>query len=62
MKVRMYDPPGGWRYGFPRPYKPLENESIGETLVRDGYPKGELDRDGNPYWCRFWDKEYEDVN
>lgn len=34
----MYDPPTGWMYGFPRPYKPLPGESLAETLVRDGYP------------------------
>lgn len=35
----LYDPPGGWKYGFPRPYQPLKGESLKETLVRDGYPK-----------------------
>lgn len=34
----IYDPPSGWQYGFPKPYKPLENESLKETLIRDGYP------------------------
>lgn len=34
-----YDPPEGWRHGFPRPYKPLPGESIEDTLRRDGYPE-----------------------
>lgn len=33
-----YDPPSGWRYGFPRLYKPLAGETLAETLIRDGYP------------------------
>lgn len=40
----MYDPPNGWLYGFPKPYKPQGNETIDETLLRDGYPQAELDR------------------
>jgi hypothetical protein len=35
----MYDPPEGWRYGFPRPYRPLPGESLADTLRRDGYPE-----------------------
>lgn len=38
----MYDPPSGWKYGFPRPYKPLPGETLADTLRRDGYPEGEL--------------------
>lgn len=35
----LYDPPSGWRYGFPKPYKPLTpDEPVEVTLVRDGYP------------------------
>ena len=40
----LYDPPSGWMYGFPKPYKPLKDkdgidEDIAETLKRDGYPE-----------------------
>ena len=58
----VYDPPGGWRYGFPRPYTPLEGETLAETLLRDGYPQSELDRSGGAT-ARFWDsvdREYVD--
>ena len=40
----LYDPPAGWRYGFPKEYKPLEGETIEETLLRDGYPQFEIDK------------------
>lgn len=52
----MYDPPSGWKYGFPKPYKPLPNESLAETLLRDGYPQHELKQitvDGVVRYVRF---------
>jgi hypothetical protein len=42
----FYDPPSGWMYGFPKPYKPLDGESLTETLLRDGYPQKEIDNGG----------------
>jgi len=39
----LYDPPGGWHYGFPKPYNPLPGESLSETLVRDGYPRSDAE-------------------
>src|SRR5690606_34385280 len=47
-----YDPPAGWRYGFPKPYRPLANESLADTLLRDGYPQREIDNGGARH-CRF---------
>lgn len=48
----LYDPPSGWRYGFPREYRPLPGETLEQTLLRDGYPRKEI-----KYWgsvpCRF---------
>lgn len=38
----MYDPPSGWKYGFPKPYQPKEGESLKDTLIRDGYPEKEI--------------------
>ena len=52
----MYDPPSGWKYGFPKPYKPLPNENLAETLYRDGYPK-KLLKFGIIKKCRFWEAE-----
>jgi hypothetical protein len=48
----IYDPPSGWKYGFPKPYKPLPNESLEQTLLRDGYPQHEIDNGGAKH-CRF---------
>lgn len=47
----IYDPPSGWRYGFPRPYNPLPNESLKDTLIRDGYPEKEAEFGAK--YCRF---------
>ena len=52
--MRMYDPPGGWRHGFPKEYKPLPGESLEETLIRDGYPESEL-FEGKAKYVRFWE-------
>lgn len=52
----LYDPPSGWKYGFPKPYEPNEGESLGATLLRDGYPRHELNSitvDGRVKWVRF---------
>jgi hypothetical protein len=38
MSNVFYDPPSGWNYGFPKPFNPLPDESLVETLIRDGYP------------------------
>ena len=54
--ITMYDPPAGWRYGFPREYKPLPGESVQQTLLRDGYPQVEIDNGGAVY-CRFWESQ-----
>lgn len=43
----LYDPPSGWRYGFPKPYRPEPGETLEETLVRDGYPEVLLDLAGH---------------
>lgn len=48
----FYDPPSGWMYGFPKPYKPLPGEKLKDTLLRDGYPQKELDQ-GSGNHVRF---------
>jgi hypothetical protein len=63
MKQTIYDPPSGWRYGFPKPYNPLPGENINQTLLRDGYPQNEIDRSASMWGgnsdvpCRFWEVE-----
>lgn len=63
-KVQVYDPPGGWRYGFPKIYKPVKGESLAATLARDGYPAKEISsimsNDGSLWGVRFWNHEEED--
>lgn len=53
--MTKYDPPGGSLYGFPKEYKPLEGETLEETLVRDGYSAKEFDIKGKAYGVRFWE-------
>jgi len=56
MIVKIYDPPSGWKYGFPKIYKPLPGETLEQTLLRDGYPQEEIDWGGGKY-ARFWETE-----
>lgn len=42
----IYDPPSGWMYGFPKPYLPKPDETLEQTLLRDGYPQHEVDKGG----------------
>lgn len=57
----LYDPPSGWMYGFPKPYLPKPDETLEQTLLRDGYPQKEIDNikkpDGSLYGVRFIGKE-----
>lgn len=45
----FYDPPSGWKYGFPKPYRPLKGEKLRDTLLRDGYPQREIDWGGDQH-------------
>lgn len=54
--MKMYDPPSGWQYGFPKPYNPKEGEPVRDTLIRDGYPPELADKN----WpVRFWEHDSE---
>ena len=54
QKKMIIDPPGGWRYGFPKQYDPKPGETMLEWLVREGFPKQEVE------WaikhCRSWEQ------
>lgn len=54
--MKLYDPPAGWKYGFPKPYRPKPEETLAETLLRDGYPLKEIAAGGAKY-VRFWEGE-----
>ncbi len=56
IKITCYDPPSGWRFGFPREYKPLPGESLADTLRRDGYPE-KMDPDWAAGHTRFWETD-----
>ena len=55
-KEVTYDPPSGLRYGFPRAYKPMEGETLEQTLARDGYPEAMI-LNGMAKHCRFMGSE-----
>jgi hypothetical protein len=58
-KVTMCDPPGGWKYGFPKAI-PKEFESAQEFhdwLVSEGYPLQVIDEMGESFYCRYWEQE-----
>lgn len=53
----IIDPPGGWRYGFP---KPIPQDQLGrarEWLVENGYPQAEIDACGDHFHYRCWEQE-----
>jgi hypothetical protein len=33
------DPPGGWRYGFPKLYDPAKDGDMVEWMIANGYPE-----------------------
>jgi hypothetical protein len=57
-KVRMIDPPCGWKYGFPKEC-PESVVDVGAWLIANGYPKREMNYDGFCY--RQWFEEREDA-
>lgn len=59
-KTPVYvDPPGGWKYGFPKIYDPTCGITCREWLINNGYPAKILEELGDAFYCRFWkaDKE-----
>jgi hypothetical protein len=57
MPRHMVDPPGGWRYGFPRAYdRVTDGDDFMAWLVEQGYPQAEIDRMGNHFYVRQWEE------
>lgn len=53
MKILMVDPPGGSKYGFPKPYQtPYE-----EQLRKAGYPEEDINLALK--YSRFWEVDDE---
>jgi len=53
--TKWIDPPAGWRYGFPK-VLPEGVEDLREWLVENGYPREEIDKMGEHFYCRYWNE------
>lgn len=55
IKIKMVDPPSGWRYGFPKPMPEdlkSEQERV-QWFLNNGYPQHLIDG-GMLGHCRTW--------
>jgi hypothetical protein len=55
-KIKLVDPPYGHRYGFPKQYVEAdgtEPKDLIEWLIRNGYPKSEIDSLGESFYCQW---------
>jgi hypothetical protein len=59
--IHMIDPPGGWKYGFPKavPKKFDDWEEQKQWLISEGYPEKEIDKMGEHFYCRHWEEVVE---
>jgi hypothetical protein len=55
-KVKMIDPPSGWKYGFPKVLPDDVTDNL-KWLVENGYPQSEIDFLGDSFYCRHWEEE-----
>lgn len=53
------DPPGGWKFGFPKIYDRNEHPDFYKWIVEEGYPQSEIDRYKGQFYCRWWNVEEE---
>jgi len=60
--VIMYDPPEGWRYGFPKPIPDdvWDDKTILKWIVSEGYPQEEIDALGELFHGRYWEQVIEE--
>ena len=60
-KIVVIDPPGGWRYGFPKEFTLLDRDvgdpQMNDWLLENGYPQKEIDVFKGRVPCRFWEEE-----
>lgn len=54
--AKWIDPPGGWRWGFPK-IMPNNVENFRDWLVQEGYPQSEIDALGSHFYVRMWEEE-----
>lgn len=50
---KMVDPPSGWRWGFPKEFRPNPGETLKSWMIRCGYPHTEVDFAMN--YLRVWE-------
>ena len=59
-KVKMIDPPSGWKYGFPKVLPDDVTDNL-KWLVENGYPQAEIDSFEDMFVCRHWFEAEEEV-
>lgn len=57
MKKLMIDPPGGWRYGFPKQIPDSQLCRVRHWLVENGYPESEMESYGQHFNYRMWSED-----
>lgn len=53
-EITLIDPPGGWRWGFPKVIPLDQLARAQEWLVENGYPQSEIDSYGDRFYYRQW--------
>ena len=55
-KKKIIDPPGGWKYGFPKeiPSDVVTSEEFKEWLVASGYPERDIELALK--YSRYWEE------
>jgi len=56
MMTKWIDPPSGGKYGFPKPI-PDDVVNFEDWLVSEGYPRAEIEKMGDYFFCRHWETE-----
>jgi len=59
--TKWIDPPSGWKYGFPKPI-PDDVVDFEDWLVSEGYPRAEIDKMDDYFFCRQWESEDDQSN
>lgn len=56
MKYQIVDPPGGWKYGFPKQI-PQDVKDLRQWFIDNGYPEKEIELALK--YSRYWYEEEE---
>lgn len=59
-KAMFIDPPSGWKYGFPKELPSDQVNRTTEWMIEQGYPREEIDKMGEHFYCRYWEEEVSD--